>query len=514
MTDLAGNRTALYLRLSRDDGTVTASESVMNQRAFLLKYAKENDLNVVEIFSDDGYSGLSFDRPDFNRMVKMIEEKRINTVVTKDLSRLGRDYIEVGKYLDKYFPLHGVRYIAVNDGIDTESQSSSNDMTPFRAVFNDMYAKDISKKVRTALTTKKVNGKFIGSQPPYGYRKDPKDKNHLIVDEDTAVYVRQIYNNFLAGESVLGIAHKLSLSKVPTPSQQKNLTATQRNFKGVWNDVIVRRILTNPTYAGHLTQNMTRKVSYKVSKKVRLPQSEWIIIRNTHEPIISQEDFDAVNDIISKRAYNNKKRQGKPHLLSGLVFCKDCGGSMSFVKESETRTYLVCSRWRKNAKLGICTSHSIRESYVESVIREKLKELASAVNTSDILMEADAILVKENDTQRHIEALKRKINVCKSAALSLYKDKVSGVITDEEYAELSEGIKSERAVYEQRLDELYQEESRNNTAKDMSEILNSIISFEELGRNTLALLIDKIYIGKNKEIEILFKFDNPTGNGA
>ena len=166
MTDLAQNLTALYLRLSRDDGTVTASESIMNQRAFLLKYAKENDLNVVEIFSDDGYSGLSFDRPDFNRMIKMIEEKRINTVVTKDLSRLGRDYIEVGKYLDKYFPLHGVRYIAVNDGIDTESQSSSNDMTPFRAVFNDMYAKDISKKVRTALTTKKVNGKFIGSQPP------------------------------------------------------------------------------------------------------------------------------------------------------------------------------------------------------------------------------------------------------------------------------------------------------------------------------------------------------------
>ena len=320
--------------------------------------------------------------------------------MTKDLSRLGRDYIEVGKYIDKYFPSHGIRYIAVNDGIDTESASSTNDMTPFRAVFNDMYAKDISKKVRTALTTKKLGGKFIGSQPPYGYKKDPNDKNHLIIDEETAVYVRQIYKDFLAGDTILGIAHKLSINKVSTPSQQKNLTATQKNFKGIWNDAIIRRILTNPTYAGNLAQNMTRKVSYKVDKKVRLPQNEWIIIKNTHEPIISQKDFDAAAEILSKRSYHKKKRAGKPHLLSGLVFCKDCGGSMSFVRGSETRTYLVCSRWRKNAKLGICTSHSIRESYVEDIIKEKLKELASAINTSEILTEADAFLDRENDNAK------------------------------------------------------------------------------------------------------------------
>ena len=507
---MAENLTALYLRLSRDDGTVTDSESIINQKAFLLEYARENSLNVVEIFSDDGYSGLSFDRPDFNRMINMIEEKKINTVVTKDLSRLGRDYIEVGKYIDKYFPTHGIRYIAVNDGIDTESANSMNDMTPFRAVFNDMYAKDISKKVRTALTTKKINGKFIGSQPPYGYKKDPNNKNHLIIDEETAVYVRQIYKDFLTGETVLGIAHKLSMNKVPTPSQQKKLTATQKAFKGIWNDAIIRRILTNPTYAGNLAQNTTRKVSYKVDKKVRLPQSEWIIIKGAHEPIISQEDFDAVAEILSKRSYNKRKRSGQPHLLSGLVFCKDCGGSMSFIRESETRTYLACSRWRKNAKLGFCTSHSIRESYVENVIKDKLKELAQALDTSEILTEASVFFDSENNNGKLIESLSRKIEVCKNAALSLYKDKVSGVITEDEYAELSEGIKSERAVYEQRLDELYQENSRGNSARDMNELLKSIISFEDIDRNTLLMLIDKIYIGKNKEIEIVFKFDNPT----
>ncbi len=503
------NLTALYLRLSRDDGTLTDSESILNQKSFLLEYAKANSLNVVEIFSDDGYSGLSFDRPEFNRMIKLIEEKKINTVITKDLSRLGRDYIEVGNYIDKYFPMHGVRYIAVNDSIDTEASSSANDMTPFRAVFNDMYAKDISKKVRTALTTKKVNGKFIGSQPPYGYKKDPNDKNHLIIDEETAIIVRWIYKEFLSGGTILGIAHKLSLDKIPTPSGQKNLTATQKNFKGIWNDAIIRRILTNPTYAGHLTQNTTRKISYKIDKKVRLPQNEWIVIKNTHEPIVSQEDFDAAAEILSKRNYHKKKRSGNQHLLSGLVFCKDCGGSMSFVKESETRTYLVCSRWRKNAKLGICTSHSIRESYVESIIKDKLKELASAINTSEILSDAGAFLINENNNEKLMEAINRKIDVCKNTMLSLYKDRVSGIISEEEYSELSEGIKAERAVYTQRLNELLAESENINSAKDMSELLSSIISFESIDRNTLLMLIDKIYIGKNKEIEIQFKFDNP-----
>ncbi|MBE7060270.1 MAG: hypothetical protein E7389_05560 [Ruminococcaceae bacterium] len=506
---MSKNLTALYLRLSRDDGTLTDSESIVNQKSFLLEYAKANSFNVVEIFSDDGYSGLSFDRPEFNRMIKLIEEKKINTVITKDLSRLGRDYIEVGNYIDKYFPLHCVRYIAVNDGIDTGMSQSTNDMTPFRAVFNDMYAKDISKKVRTALTTKKSNGKFIGSQPPYGYKKDPKDKNHLIIDEDTALYVRRIYSEFLSGGTVLGIAHKLSLDKIPTPSEQKGLTATQKCFKGVWNDVIIRRILTNPTYAGHLTQNMTRKVSYKIDKKVRLPKSEWIIIKNTHEPIISQDDFDAVAEILSKRSYHKRKRTGKQHLLSGLVFCKDCGGSMSFVKESETRTYLVCSRWRKNAKLGICTSHSIRESYVENVIKDKLKELASVINTSEILSDADAFFVKENNNEKLIESIKRKIDVCKNTLLSLYKDKALGVISEDEFIELSKGIKSERAVYEQRLNELLEEASSINSAKDISELLSNIISFENIDRNTLLMLIDKVYIDKNKNIEIQFKFDNP-----
>ncbi len=498
MTD---NLTALYLRLSRDDGTVTESESIANQRLFLTEYAAANGLNVVRVFSDDGCSGLSFDRPDFKRMIQMIDDKKINTVVTKDLSRLGRDYIEVGRYIDKYFPSRGVRYIAVNDGIDTAARS--DDMTPFRAVFNDMYAKDISKKVRTALTAKKLGGKFIGSQPPYGYRKDPNDKNHLVIDAETADIVRRIYREFLAGETILGIAHKLSADFVPTPSAHK----ARCGLSGVWNDTAVRRILTNPTYAGNLAQNMTRKVSYKVDKKVRLPRDEWIVIRGTHEPIVSQEDFDAAADILSRRSYNKTRRAGQPHLLSGLVFCKDCGGGMSFMRESETRTYLVCSRWRKNARLGVCTSHSIRESYVENAVKEKLKELILSLDTSEILTEADAFLSGKNNGAKLAESLARKIEACKNTALSLYKDKAAGVISADEYAELSGGIKAERAIYERRLEEL-----RLENARETAHITeDSITSFEDIDRNALLMLVDRIYIGMNKDIEIHFKFADPNG---
>ena len=190
MTNL--NNTVLYLRLSRDDGNSAESESISNQRDFLIDYAEKNNLNVVEILTDDGYSGTNFDRPGFKRLIKLIEDKSIDTIITKDLSRLGRDYIQTGYYLEQYFPLHNIRYIAVNDNIDTAIQSGNSDMTPFWAVFNDMYAKDISKKVRTALDTKKRQGKFVGAYAPYGYKKDITDKNHLVIDEGPADVVRQI----------------------------------------------------------------------------------------------------------------------------------------------------------------------------------------------------------------------------------------------------------------------------------------------------------------------------------
>ncbi len=276
------NKAALYLRLSRDEAGTTISESIQNQQDFLMRYAAENGLCVISVFADDGYSGTSFDRPQFKEMIDAIERKEIDTVVTKDLSRLGRDYIQTGYYLEQYFPLHNVRYIAVNDGIDTMFGGAGNDMSPFRAVFNDMYAKDISQKVRTALLTKKQKGQFIGRSAPYGYIKH---ENKLFIDKNTAPVVKHIFTWYLSGKTPKAIAEILTNEGVLAPCGKAFVP---------WNDVTIRRILSNPTYAGHLTQNRCRKINYKVNKKVMLPKECWITVYNTHEAIIEQEIFNAV----------------------------------------------------------------------------------------------------------------------------------------------------------------------------------------------------------------------------
>ena len=235
-------------------------ESIKNQQDFLLRYAAEQGYEVAEIYADDGWSGTNFDRPAFQRMIRDIEEKKINLVLTKDLSRLGRDYILTGHYLERYFPEHQIRYIAVNDGIDTFENSIANELNPFKAVMNDMYARDISNKVRTALTTKKQNGKFIGAFAPFGYQKSAEDKNKLEVDPLTAPTVKRIFQLFLSGESMKRIAQRLTQEGVLTPSKQRQ---AQRGADR-WNDVMIKRILTNETYIGNLTQNRTRKINYKL----------------------------------------------------------------------------------------------------------------------------------------------------------------------------------------------------------------------------------------------------------
>ncbi len=363
------NKTALYLRLSRDDEKNTESESILNQRDFLMRYAKCHGFLVVAVLADDGYSGTSFDRPDFLKLLELIERKEIDVVITKDLSRLGRDYIQTGYYIEQYFPLHRVRYIAVNDGIDTEAGGVGNDLSPFRAVFNDMYARDISLKVRTALQTKKQNGRFIGAIAPYGYKKSQEDKNILVPDVDKAAIVQEIYRRYNRGESMTLIAQRLTARNIKTPSEESGVTAKKSTQ---WNATTIRRILSNPTYAGHLTQNRSRKINYKLNQKIALPKEAWITVEDTHEAIISQKEFDMALKRLKERSYNNKTRGKKEHRLSGKVYCADCGSRMSFIY-SNNHCYIVCSKWRKENKT--CTSHCIREDYVESYVETKLNQI-------------------------------------------------------------------------------------------------------------------------------------------
>lgn len=283
---------ALYMRLSRDDGSKTESDSIASQRLFLFDYCKKNGFEISDVYIDDGYSGTNFDRPEFKRMISDAVSGKFCTVITKDMSRLGRDYIVTGEYIERFFPVNGIRYIAVNDGIDTESGGFGNDMIPFRAVFNDMYAKDISRKVRTALDSRRAAGKFIGSSAPYGYVKDENDKSRLLPDMRCANVVIRIYSEFASGKSMLSIAEGLSKDEVTTPSEMKN---DNRRKSVKWNSVMIKRILTNPTYRGNLTQGFCTKINYKTQKRRRCLPERRFIVYGTHEPLVDEILAEAVD---------------------------------------------------------------------------------------------------------------------------------------------------------------------------------------------------------------------------
>ena len=501
-------KAGLYVRLSREDeGKDGVSESIKNQQDFLKKYAMENNFEVIKIYADDGYSGTNFDRPAFCEMIDDIECGKINAVLTKDLSRLGRDYIMIGHYIERYFPSKNVRFIAVNDGVDTATTMQGGDMTPFRSVINDMYARDISQKVRTALTTKKKNGAFIGSCAPYGYKKDLLDKNKLVIDEKVAQYVKLIFQMYLSGTSLRGIANTLSEMNIPTPSQYKNLTATQKRFHGVWNDAMIRRMLSNPTYIGNMTQNRTKKINYKLDKKVSLPQSEWITVENTHEAIIEKSDFTMVQRQLKTRSYHTEKRGGAKHLLTGLIFCGGCKSPMTPVGSSGGRTYLICSTWKKHAGLNLCTSHCIREDIVVDAVVHQLKELFERyINISRLIKECGEIETPNVETQL-LEDLESQEANLKSAKLMLYKDKASGVVSEIDYISFSKQLDSEIIMLQKQQKELFEK------VKDMEtyDPMNGVLTFESPDRNLLLALVNRIDILEDKTIEIEFAFENPAG---
>ncbi|MDF2685442.1 MAG: Recombinase [Clostridia bacterium] len=502
-------KAGLYLRLSREDDNKEEdlSESIKNQRSFLLSYAQQKNFTIVDTYIDDGYSGTNFDRPAFKEMLKDIENGRINTVITKDMSRLGRDYITTGYYIEKYFPEHNVRYIAVNDNMDSYD-GSGNDIAPFKSVINDMYAKDISQKVRAALDVKKKNGKFIGSYAPYGYKKDDKNRNKLIIDNETAPYVQMLFKMCLQGDMLLEIANKLSAQGIPTPAESKNLTISPKRFKGVWNDVIIKRILTNPTYIGNLTQNRTKKINYKLKKRIHLPREQWISTEGTHEAIIDTKTFEAVQHILKSRTYKTEKHG--PNLLTGLVFCADCQSPMCIMRDGP-RTYLACSTWRKHGKLNLCTSHTIREETVITEVLKVFKQLSDEfINIHKLETEcsgSDNIII--NNTTQAIAQIRHKLEVTQKALLDLYKDKATKVITTDEYIQFTSDLKKEKAQYESQIYELEKDLQQKNNMNDVNELIEEFLSFKEIDRNILLLLVSKIYIHKDKTIEIQFTFTKP-----
>jgi len=510
----------LYLRLSREDGDSSESTSITNQRDFLTRYVLEQGWNLVDVFIDDGFSGTNFNRPDFQRLLKAVESRQINLVITKDLSRLGRDYIDTGYYVEKYFPSQNIRYIALNDGVDTfDTNNSNNDMSPFKSVMNDFYARDISKKVRTTMNIKRKNGQFIGSFAPYGYLKSPLDKNKLIVDPQAAPVVKRIFEMYLDGAGYRHISHTLNSEKVACPSVHKAAQYDKyRNAKatsGLWTSEAIKVILLNPTYAGNLAQHKYTMVSYKVKKLKATSRDSWLIVYGTHEPIVDPSTFEVAQQIMTAKAPMLKVGTRKVHLLGGLLYCKDCGARMTFTKTQKGIWYCICS---SNKNFKRCSRHSYIEAELEDYIVDDLRRIAKAavVDRSELIQiaqEETGEKVKTTATRisKEISTIEKRLDEIKRIIKALYEDKLKGILTEQDFIDLSREYSSERESLSSRLSKLSGSPQIEQDAsnEDFMHYVLDLLEVNKLTRVLISKLISRVEITEDKTIEIYYNFKNP-----
>ena len=457
----AAGRAVFYLRLSRDDDDRGESQSIQNQRMLLRDYAARQGFAVVGEYVDDGWSGTSFDRPRFQDMLRDMEQHRFNIVLVKDLSRLGRDYIQTGRYLELVFPEHGVRLIAVNDGIDTAR--ADTDLAPFRNVVNEMYARDTSRKIRSALQAKMKAGKFVGNFAPYGYQKDPQDNNHLIPDERAAAVVRWIFTQAAAGIRPAEIARLLNERGEPPPALYRclhhpGLDPDNYSRHKQWTSVGVSRILQDVVYLGHVAQGKTDKLSFK-SKKTREKQAdEWIIVRDRHEPLVSQQAFDAVQ---RQRASRRCDRKGTfENLFSGLAFCADCGKAMSTVgtRKKGSVANLACGAYKLHGS-SACTNHFIRyETLYQCVLDAVRRYVCLTEEECDALFERlnrrlrlDA---RTDETRRERARLEKELERTRRLVAQLYEDRAAGRIGEANFYPLLEKFEQQTQDLQTQLDGL------------------------------------------------------------
>ena len=489
-------KVGLYLRLSREDEAGRESQSIESQRMILQHFLAEHGWQAHEVYIDDGWSGVQFDRPAFQRMLRDIEAGKINIVITKDLSRLGRNYARVGELLEEYFPAHGVRYLSASEGYDSGQAGGAGEFTPFISIFNDMYARDISRKVRAALDARKQQGQFIGAQPPFGYLRDAAQKGKLIPDPQTAEDVRLIFRLYLASGSISGTAQQLTARGILPPACRKGLP----NHSKTWSAQTVRRILENPTYAGHLTQGRVRILSYKVRRRIMLPPEDWRIVRNTHEPLVSEADFLHTQQLLKTRSYH--KQNMPPHCLTGLAFCGDCGAPMVHMRERD-RIYLVCQNYRRG---NGCTSHRIREDIVLAAITDSLRQIVQKVPLETTLLQTIAAENSKTATQQISRAKMREQNY-EQALLQMYMDYTAGKLREQEYTTLSSEMKASWRQVREEITQLTQTQSQ--TTAQNSHRIQDILAFHTLERTDAVLFIKQILIHQGHGIEIQFRFPQP-----
>ena len=506
--------TALYCRLSRDDELQGESNSITNQKSILKKYADENGFRNIEFFVDDGYSGTNFGRPDWKRLTSLIDEGAIGTIIVKDMSRLGRDYLQVGIYTEMVFPNNDIRFIAINNGVDSANQTG-NDMTPFINLFNEFYAKDTSRKITAVFKNKGKSGKPLTTNPPYGYLKDPNDKFHWIIDSEAASVVKLMFDLCIAGYGPKQIANELMRRGIPTPAEHYlaigvPCSAKQPERPGFWQQKTIADLLNKPEYLGHTVNFRYRQKSFKCKKSVANDPSEWMVFENTHEAIVDKETFDIVQRIRDGR--RRVTPMGEMPALSGMLFCADCGAKLYQVRHrgwTHEQELFVCATYRKIK--GGCTSHQIHNVQVEEILLHEIREItAFAREREDEFVQ---LVTKKSETElnrqlresrRELDQARQRITRLDSIVKNLYEDNIEGKISDERFKRLSETYDEEQRQLEKRASELQDyidssKEQRLNVDSFLALVRRSL-EISELTPEIIRSFVEKIEVFQPEKV--------------
>lgn len=514
---------AAYFRLSREDGDKEESDSIVNQKALIKEFLKANpDIVLYEEKVDDGYTGVDFERPAFQEMMESIKLGKVNCVIVKDLSRFGRNYIEAGRYIEKIFPYLGVRFIAINDNIDTAKQNNGSEemIIPFKNLINDAYCRDISIKVRSHLDIKRKKGEYIGAFAPYGYRKSEEDKNQLVIDEKAAAIVRQIFQWKIEGMSGARMADKLNELGIPTPMEYKHnngenyQSGFRRKASARWEANGVNRILRSETYTGVLLQGKTSSPNYKIRKRSRKDEKDWIRCEGSHEPIVSKEMFQLVHGLFQEDTRVSPKENAL-FLFSGIVKCGDCKGNMTRKTvpiDGKKYVYLVCVN-NKNSKQctnGCGLSISKLKKVVRGVINLYIEEVVEIEKMLEQVHEFSyqgycGKLLTEEVADRELE-----IERVKNLGLNLYRDYKEKVITQEEYIDFRSHFTNQESILREEISNLKKEEeevAENKKEKSLwVKLFTECRGFKELSRDILLKLVKEIHVYGKDRIDIIFKF--------
>lgn len=510
---LAGSvQAAIYCRLSKDDDLQGESASIANQRDMLETYCERQGWEVAAVYQDDGYTGLNMERPDLKRMLTAIERRQVNLVITKDLSRLGRNYLQTGTLIEDFFPRHGVRYVAMNDGIDTLREN--NDIAPFKNILNEMYSKDISKKVHSSYLLKAQKGQFTGCLAPFGYRKDPEDRNHLLVDGETAPIVRLIFGYALEGHGPNFIRRRLEEREIPCPTwwnRERGLRNVRtkwekkdpENGKYIWDFSVIKDLLMNPAYAG-ATASQKKDYRFKIGTIGEKKPQDWIVVEGTHEPLVDRTSFDIVQEKLKSR--QRPRQGGQPSLFAGLLKCGECGKSLTvrYTNAKRPQQIYACKTYNAFGKHH-CTQHRVDYETLYSLVLNKIRQCARAA-----LMDGEAVAGRLTDTceaeqKGQREGLERslakdgeRVEMLEKIVLRLYEDMVAGRISEENFNLLLEKTQKEQAGLKARVEEGRKRlEDEIRLAVDARQWVESIQEYKditELDAATLNRLIKEIVV--------------------